>query len=377
MALTVCIAGVLVGEIIHLENKIASHKKSTKRKLRKLHRFSSSGINVLDKDAQNPFTLPKELEHVPMAENQFILSVKNINIRNVFAPHNASLIENDHGYLLFFRYDIVRQMHLNHFNSHIGVAELDREFNQTENEFTTIDTGSDYSEDPRVFIAKGKLYLTYNDIFPQNFYSRSIRLAEIDLKTSKALSIQNLDVKMEQIEKNWAPFAVVDDENREQIHFEYQLFSPRKILKVDQTPEWLDFMEQSLEETNWSKKWGAPRGGAPARLIDGEYVSFFHSSFVDNRGIYWYLMGAYTFEAKPPFKVTAISPYPIFFRGIYNSKCINTADVNKFVIFPAGFAIENKDEKTILHLGCGENDGAVKIISMDKDKLLKSLKKFE
>lgn len=45
--------------------------------------------------------------------------------------------------------------------------------------------------------------------------------------------------------------------------------------------------------------------------VGDEYISFFHSS------VYWkgrqkrYIMGAYAFEAKPPFKVTRITPTPL------------------------------------------------------------------
>jgi predicted GH43/DUF377 family glycosyl hydrolase len=87
-------------------------------------------------------------------------------------------------------------------------------------------------------------------------------------------------------------------------------------------------------------------------------------------------MGAYTFEEKPPFRVTAISHYPILFKGIYDSPILNTASPKKRVIFPCGFVEEKRDGKELIHISCGENDTATKIVTVDKKALFKSLKKL-
>ncbi len=84
-------------------------------------------------------------------------------------------------------------------------------------------------------------------------------------------------------------------------------------------------------------------------------------------------MGAYTFEAEPPYAITSITPYPILFKGIYSSEYLNTADVNKYCIFPAGLAIEKTSSKTLLHVSCGENDSHIKIVTFDYEKLKKSM----
>ena len=87
-------------------------------------------------------------------------------------------------------------------------------------------------------------------------------------------------------------------------------------------------------------------------------------------------MGAYTFENHPPFRVTSMSPYPILFSDIYDSVPLNTAEARKRVIFPASFVIEKKDGKEWIHLSCGENDASIKIITLDKEILLKGLKRI-
>lgn len=75
--------------------------------------------------------------------------------------------------------------------------------------------------------------------------------------------------------------------------------------------------EELITDT-WHPGWkhGEPRGGtAPIRLGD-EYVSFFHSSMPWLAGKRQYFMGAYTFAARPPFEVTAVTPEPLLAGSI-------------------------------------------------------------
>ena len=122
--------------------------------------------------------------------------------------------------------------------------------------------------------------------------------------------------------------------------------------------------------------WGPLRGGTQAQLVDGQYLGFFHSYFIDSRKVAWYLMGAYTFEAEPPFRITGISPYPILFDGIYETEPKNTSCLDKYIIYPAGFVTEERDGKKVIQVTCGENDSAIKVVSFDQEQLLKSLKKI-
>jgi predicted GH43/DUF377 family glycosyl hydrolase len=87
-------------------------------------------------------------------------------------------------------------------------------------------------------------------------------------------------------------------------------------------------------------------------------------------------MGAYTFEKTAPHKITSITPHPILFPGIYDSKFLNTADTSKRVIYPAGIAIEKKGENYLLHVSCGENDSAIKIVTIDYNRLKNNMKKL-
>ena len=118
------------------------------------------------------------------------------------------------------------------------------------------------------------------------------------------------------------------------------------------------------------------RSGTVVQKIGDEYLGFFHSAFEDSNNFVWYVVGAYTFEAKPPFRITSISNYPIFFDGIYNSTPVHTANPLVRCLFPCSFVIENSSGRELIQLSCGENDSHVKIVTIDKKALLKSLKKI-
>lgn len=382
IGILVFVSLLLIGEVWHLENKFLSYKKKTHRKLKKYKHTSDRSSAFLLRYFQDELSLPKELTNLPLSDREIVLDVKKLDIRNVFAPYNASLIEKDDGYFLFFRYDQVRQMHMNMFHTYIGCAELDKKFRQTDKEFVPIRTNSDYSEDPRVIRKGDELLLIYNDLLSKNLYSRSMHVASIDPESGVATSVTNLDLRMKQMEKNWVPFIYEPEPGVESVHFEYQISNPRRILTFNETDpsDSVNFRLSKIQDAegqSWKKKWGMIRGGSSARLVDGEYPGFFHSSFTDVNDTCWYVMGAYTFEAHPPFRVTAMSPHPILFKGIYDSPTVNTADLNKFVVFPGGFVIEKDENRTLLHLACGENDSATKIITMDKNALLQSLKKLD
>lgn len=67
-----------------------------------------------------------------------------------------------------------------------------------------------------------------------------------------------------------------------------------------------------LSNTYIRWEFGAPRGGTPALLVNGEYLAFFHSKKrVFKHGttskIGTYFMGAYTFSSEPPFMLLRAS----------------------------------------------------------------------
>lgn len=360
-----------------LNRKVIKVRKTLSRKIKKSRVDLRTSNFVFYKVMKNHFALPRELEQVPYQSDNVVTSVKEISVRNAFAPYNASIIEHNDGFLLFFRYDLVHQMYYNKIHTYIGYAELDANMNQTEKEFVTLDTGSTFSEDPRVLKTNSDLYLIYNDLFDRISKKRGMHLSKFDYPSKKIQTKIPIDLKRSPVEKNWAPFMLQNFSEQERICFEYNVSHPRQILTIDNptNPRLVNVFQEAneLEDIPWNKKWGVPLGGTPARLVDGEFLSFFHSKFKDRNGIIWYVMGAYTFEVTPPHRVTKVSPYPILFDGIYDSEYRNTAEPSKCIIFPTSFALQDKNHQKLIHLSCGENDSTIKVLSFNKDALLDSL----
>ncbi len=315
----------------------------------------------------NGMPLPMDLSEIPFADKDgIILDVKNVPIRNVEYPYNAALTKDESGnYLLIFRYDIVKKgsPKLNY----LAAVALDEKLGQKDN-FKGIDTLSDFSNDPRVFKSGSQYFLLYNDTSSPGSQDRIMKIAEFNTSNFQLKDIRNLDRKIQKKEKNWTPFSYKNGSG-EEVYFIYTI-DPYTVVKLEnQREDPLKNMHfgPNLAEISWA--WGPPRGGTQAELVDGEYLTFFHSSFTDRIGKRWYVMGALTFEASPPFRVTRVSPYPLLFKGIYSSSHQKSSSKRLRCIFPSGFVQEN--DKILV--SCGENDSTVKIITFDSQALLKSL----
>jgi predicted GH43/DUF377 family glycosyl hydrolase len=349
-------------------------------------------------------SLCKSLRNVPYGEDiGTIKSVKRLAIEGVLAPHNASVLSDGEGYILFFRHDCKEKIKVAGFTTpirqkipfiskrmpfktYISAIRLNKNLEQV-SPVCNIDTNSCFSEDPRAFRVGEKVYLSYNDMQENELYSRTIRLAEIDPKTLKVeytLDIDQLIHHVDQknhVEKNWVPFASKGEDGEEKIFFEYGM-NPHKLMRMKSpTSCEMDHLifphTVSLQKMPWdSVKWGALRGGTPAvRVNDEQYLAFFHTLFFEGRRP-WYAMGAYTFEAKAPYRITSISSAPILFKGIYDTPVKNTAHSKKKAIYPAGVALGQEEGKDVVYVSCGENDCTVKIITFNQEELLKSLKQI-
>lgn len=313
-------------------------------------------------------SLPFPLMNVPFADEAgIILSIKNVAIPFIPAPGNASIGTNENGYLLFFRYDSPK---CSQFVSNIGCISLDSNFEPSENECSRIETNSSFSEDARFFKHGEDYFLVYNDLISRSGNQRGIRIGAIDLLKRKLEYVTPLHLDSTKVEKNWTPFS-----HQGQIHFMYTIH-PQKIVTLPNPRK--NLLQSSFSplqpSLNWPSQWGLLRGGTPAQLVDGEYLAFFHSSFEDHRGVIWYTMGAYTFAPCSPFKITRISAHPILFKGIYDTPHQIIANPKTRSIYPAGFVYEYREGKELIHLSCGENDSGIKIVSIDKNALLASLK---
>jgi len=370
--------------------KISKNLKDISKSTRRSHKFLTKYRPDLSNDppAKESSKLPLfcgNLKRVPLGDEVgLVKNVKTLSISGVQAPYNASIIESENNeYLLFFRYDLLGDVKIaskikKPYRTYIASVKLDREFNQIGSP-TVINTESDFSEDPRVVQIEGDYFLVYNDLEQGTpVECRTMRVACLNKQDLKVKYRLNLDLNFQILEKNWVPFVHQDSTQNPQLYFGYSI-SPHKILKLNNLKQNLmtGFVfpnKVALQNLKWNGKWGHPRGGTPARLVDGEYLAFFHSSFKDAKSMmFYYVMGAYTFENHPPFRITRISKFPITFKSMYDTPYANTASLSKRVIFPSGYVIEKKEGKEWIHISCGENDSGVKIVTLDKEALFKYL----
>jgi predicted GH43/DUF377 family glycosyl hydrolase len=329
--------------------------------------------------------LPEKLQSLSLSDS--VVNVKKVNIEKMDHIFNASLIEKDDHFFLIFRTEnftenIARRYPdpLSYSNKATFAAyvPLNRNFEPMDDP-RTIDCSSICVEDARICKVGQDYFLVYNDFCDKGAGSpRIMKIAAFDLERNQILYMTDLDRNKQIIEKNWSPFEFKDEKGKTHLNFIYD--SERQVILQLDTPTM-----NSLEEypsppgsiSSWTQNWGKPRGGTPARLVNGEYLTFFHSIIKDEQEYFWYVMGAYTFEAKPPFRITAISPHPILFDGIYNTPLAKGAKEHVRCIFPMGLALEKREGKDLLHVSCGENDCGVKIITFDQETLLNSLQKIK
>jgi predicted GH43/DUF377 family glycosyl hydrolase len=377
LATLICFIGT-IGWLYHRMRKLESKQATIRRTIKMLGYGPLSSSECLGKTP-----IPLKLSGIPLAEDaKIVLEVKELNIRNVTAPYNPSLIESSSGYDLFFRYDVVNpKLEYANFSSRIGVVPLNHRFEQENQEFKRIDLQTDYAEDPRVLMIGDQLYLFCNQLNENYPKCRCMCAVNIDPKTYAVNYSTTLDMNLHWVEKNWSPFEYIGKNQEPHLFLEYRI-NPRKLLElpdpqINELKNITTSAEAAYLSIPWPEKWGEIRGGTPAKKIGDEYLGFFHSYFTDERQLFWYVMGAYTFSATPPFNLTGMSKYPILFRGIYETPFTNTASVNKRVIFPCGFVLETQNDRELIHLACGENDSNIKIVTMDKEQLLKSILRFE
>lgn len=337
--------------------------------------FLFSNIATTSLWCNSDYQLPSLFQHFPRADiSGLVIDAKKLEIPGIPYLYNASIIEDRQGgYYLFFRVDTP---HTPPYVSHILCAQLDHNFNVNTNSVKTLDTQSEHSEDPRALWVGDELWVVYNDESPGRANHRIMKTAKIDTLSLQVEAIYPLDIGIKKVEKNWVPFALQSEwSDKEELYFSYTI-QPHAVLSLNQfllgEKDITHFFSNQPPKILWPKCWGPIRGGTPAKKInEHEYLAFFHSSFLDGRKTRWYIVGAYIFEAKAPYEVTRISQWPILFKGIYDTPSYRD---DLYVLFPAGFVIEKHEEGDLIHLSCGENDTGIKIITLDMETLLQSLK---
>jgi len=299
------------------------------------------------------FSSDKKLKNVSKADKIGIVKeIKDIKIKNVKNPLNVSIENYSDNYILAFRVNENK-------SSYIGISFLDKNFNEIGN-FKKIDVQTTSAEDPRIFKFKNDYFLLYNDKLPIEHFSRAMHLAKINLKNFNIDYKTVLDQHLKIVEKNWVPIIAQDN-----LLLAYKLM-PHKIMQLEDLKKnslkHLIFPNTSFSRFFW--KWGSPRGGTPAKIVDGKYLAFFHSSYGKSKKNKTYVMGAYTFDVKAPYKVRKVSSFPLILNSSKKAR----------IYFPTGFVVKKENDKDMIYLSYGENDKDSKIAIIDKEKLFANMK---
>lgn len=304
-------------------------------------------------------------------DSSFVLEARQIKIPGYPNAYNPSLIPHKGGYLLSFRF--ISRYPENFENqgrkdvSLIGLVRLDKNFKVLEKTVQLLSVSSYSSkfslsaEDARLLKVGDRIFLFFNDLpllqtpgrFAMYFGELSEEKGLFALKgPAKLLNYAHAV----EIEKNWSPFFW-----GEEVYVIYA-DQPRIILKVDL--ETGDCQEIARTKLDWAWNLGEIRGGTPASLIDGEFLTFFHSCFPAKtpKGRA-YVMGAYTFDAAPPFSVRKVVSHPLGTLSDY------TEGNSPKVVFPGGIVVQDG----LVHVAWGKSDKQIWITTFDKTKLLGSM----
>ena len=246
----------------------------------------------------------------------------------------------------------------NHGRSIIGVSELDEEYRVKSNKELTLysKTPEPIFEDPRLFVHKDQLHLSYIDlIYSGPRWLAVVRLCRLndDLSLDHVIPVE-FGNNGKGTEKNWNFFSHDDS-----LYFIYDTTNHHVIKVHDKTGKKIE--EFGDRELFWP--YGYVRGGTPpVKISDDEYLSFFHSS--DYKA--WlgrkYSFTPYTFSAKEPFHMKLIGKGPIIWGTQENGYC---GSGNSQCVFPMGVLV--RDDKYIVSLGI--NDTYTGIIEFEKDQV--------
>lgn len=120
---------------------------------------------------------------------------------------------------------------------------------------------------------------------------------------------------------------------------------------------------------------GEPRGGSPAKLLDtpygARYLTFFHSQYFNrSTGMSTYFMGAYLFEAQPPFAMTHIMPDVLACRSCLSPAHGLAYKVLDYILFPMGFVVRGEH----IYMSYGRNDRSGWVMRLRRTAFLRYMR---
>lgn len=319
-----------------------------------------------------------ELQHfvnVPLSDKSgVVITSFLLPIPEMQYPFNGSIVETKKGYCVAFRYDLPWK-NGDFKKARIGLFQIDKEFRPI-GAFEFLNTTDEHAEDPRIFYHDSQYYISYTHVTAGGAaYECNIGLAQINAEAKKVQATWEMKYKEGTREKNWTPFSYTNKDKTSDLYYIYE-YNPWRIVRLRKPftgeVEWPFKTERFSFLNGWEQRWGKIRGGTPAlRLDSGEYLAFFHSSFQET--CVWYVVGAALFEGQPPFRLKAISKFPILFKGMYDTPMDPRQYSKLRNLFPGGFVQAKFGNKDVFHLICGSNESAVRVVTLDRNKLLRSL----
>lgn len=234
--------------------------------------------------------------------------------------------------------------------------------------------GDEHFEDARLFMFKGQPHISYTQMTgyrPGVDYKCVVKYARLKLNGNRWLIDEVFYPQYGRNhggakEKNWVFF-----EHNGGLYVIYEDTPRRVILRLEGDRVVEEFVSESAA---WP--WGTIRGGTPpVPFGDGQMLAVFHSSLPTETAPHYvrYYGAAYTFEAKPPFRITSISHRPLMAGSEADGHGADpryAAGWKPFVVFPCGLVppVEGADDQSFL-VSLGVNDWQCAVGRLTRDQL--------
>lgn len=244
-------------------------------------------------------------------------------------------------------------------------------------------------EDPRLFVLNEgsnhqKIFVIFSrrNLKPHDSPELQMAYCELQITSDDVISCDPIiDFDIQRIrgiqdQKNWSPFQY-----NESLYFTAE--STPQHFVVDLNSQVIS--EGVNQDTSIYNIWkhGTIRGGTPAiRLNETMYLAIFHSSnipYVVGDVLKTYAMGAYLFDAKPPFRIRAITRKPMIHQSMYSGSWAYLPDSYyhiDYVVFPMGLLkswhyYNPLDETSrFVYLIYGKQDVETWVAKIEVEKLL-------
>lgn len=328
--------------------------------------------------------------NLPVSTAEILTRVKDIPVKDYLNAKNDEMNNSGilrhpvkNGYLLSLHaisYDSSKSK----FISKLHLLELDQDYQLVKHNELNLESWYKFPDrhvyrdssaiDVRLFNADKKTYMVYSDKVSSS--KRDMFIADVifnkdELQIDKVRALKYLQGGYKD-EKNWTPFVYKND-----IYF---IYKTHPFIILHWAPETNEITEAFEHKESFEEQWGLGEihGGTPAIYVKDldAYLTFFHSSVpyreqsqsnakVHSALLRIYYVGAFIFQAEPPFKLLAYTQMPLSSKDFYKER-----DVNHHIIFPCGL-IEEEDRFLI---SAGINQIKTEVFSVQKKDLYKQFK---